>query len=160
MGWLAVVFVWFALTVLRGERERFACGALVAALFIVGGLHIINPNANIVRTNAALAVREGRDFDALYSSSLGADAVPALLAALPGLNPPDRRVVAARLLEWWEGSGRDWRSWNWSHTRAQALVRENEAMLREWARSVPADEATRADVGRQQTPTVNVVRPR
>src|SRR5205085_5750237 len=27
MGWLALVFVWFAATVLRGARERFACGA-------------------------------------------------------------------------------------------------------------------------------------
>ena len=32
MAWLAVVLVWFALTVLRGQRRRFAFGALVAGL--------------------------------------------------------------------------------------------------------------------------------
>src|SRR5439155_15568837 len=29
MGWLAIVWVWFLATVLRGQRKRFAFGALV-----------------------------------------------------------------------------------------------------------------------------------
>ena len=32
MAWLAVVLVWFAVTVLRGQRRRFAFGALMLAL--------------------------------------------------------------------------------------------------------------------------------
>ena len=35
MGWLAVVFVWFCLTVLRGHRERFAFGAMVAGFLLI-----------------------------------------------------------------------------------------------------------------------------
>jgi hypothetical protein len=133
MGWLALVFVWFALTVLRGERERFAYGALVAALAIVGALHVLNPNALIVRTNATLA-REHRVFDAAYSASLGADAVPALLEALPGLRPHERSEVAARLLEQATSERSDWRSWNWSRSRARNAIAANESMLKEWAK--------------------------
>jgi hypothetical protein len=136
MGWLAVVFVWFALTVLRGERERFACGALVAAVAIVGSLHFVNPNALIVRTNAALA-RERRVFDAPYASSLGADAVPALLEALPQMRPHERAQVASNLLAWAVFDNSDWRSWNWSRSRARALVAGQETMLREWAKQTP-----------------------
>ncbi|MCA1591519.1 MAG: DUF4173 domain-containing protein [Acidobacteria bacterium] len=131
MGWLALVFVWFALTVLRGERERFACGALVAALLIAGALHAINPSDMIVRTNAALAL-EIRRFDAAYATSLGADAVPALIEALPSLRPRDRRYVSATLLRWTEKQS-DWRTWNWSRSHARRAVLDNEALLREWA---------------------------
>ncbi|HEU4595818.1 MAG TPA: DUF4173 domain-containing protein [Pyrinomonadaceae bacterium] len=136
MGWLAVVFVWFALTVLRGERERFACGALVAAVAIVGALHFTNPNALIVRTNAALA-RERRVFDAPYASSLGADAVPALLEALPEMRSHERAQVASNLLVWAAPVNTDWRSWNWSRSRARGAVAEQELMLREWAKQQP-----------------------
>ncbi|HZG53939.1 MAG TPA: DUF4173 domain-containing protein, partial [Pyrinomonadaceae bacterium] len=46
MLWLGLVFVWFAWTVLvRSNRERFACGALVAAFLTVGLLHLLNPDA-------------------------------------------------------------------------------------------------------------------
>jgi hypothetical protein len=135
MGWLAVVFVWFALTVLRGERERFACGALVAAVAIVGALHFANPSALIVRTNAALA-RDRRVFDAPYASSLGADAVPALLEALPEMRPHERAQVASNLLVWATADNSDWRSWNWSRSRARGAVGERELMLREWAKQL------------------------
>ncbi|MGH9903050.1 MAG: DUF4173 domain-containing protein, partial [Pyrinomonadaceae bacterium] len=76
MCWLALVLLWFAFTVLvRGERERFACGALVAGLCVLGALHALNPDRFIVRTNASLA-GAGRVFDAGYAASLSADAVP------------------------------------------------------------------------------------
>lgn len=134
MFWLAVVFVWFALTVLRGRRELFACGALVAALGAVAALHALNPDAHIVRTNAALA-REGRAFDARYAASLDADAVPALLEVISDLNADERRIIAAELLDDYGDARGDWRSWNWSRARAARVVREREAMLKEWART-------------------------
>ncbi|HEV3471241.1 MAG TPA: DUF4173 domain-containing protein [Pyrinomonadaceae bacterium] len=145
MGWLAAVFVWFALTALRGARERFACGALVAALAVLAALHVVNPDEHIVRTNAALA-GPGRGFDAPYAVSLGADAVPALVETLPELTPHDRARVSLRLLEWGGRQGGDWRSWNWSRAAARRGVRDNEAMLREWARqgSSPGVAAERA----------------
>ena len=97
MGWLAVVFLWFAATVLRGYRERFAFGALVAGFLLLAALHVLNPDALIVRTNVALA-QAGRRFDASYAASLSADAVPALVAGLAKLSPAERSKAAACIL--------------------------------------------------------------
>ena len=135
MGWLAAVFVWFALTVLRGQRERFALGALVAGFLIIGALHAINPDALIVRTNAAHARQSGQAFDAGYVSGLSADAVPALLEELPALSPqlsPQQRcAVAASVLARWSPSAAndDWRSWSWSRAAARRITQEQAATL-------------------------------
>ncbi|HZI19539.1 MAG TPA: DUF4153 domain-containing protein [Pyrinomonadaceae bacterium] len=149
IGWLALVFVWFALTVLRGRRELFAFGALVAALAVLGALNFVNPSARIVRANAALA-RERGTFDAAYAASLGADAVPALLEAAPQLGRRDRAEVARRLLEQ-DWGAEDWRSWNLSRALARRAVVEDEAALRGWApapepEAVPAPEPKAAPV--------------
>lgn len=133
MGWLALVFIWFALTVLRGERERFACGALVTAFLMVGLLHVINPDALIVRTNMSLA-QSGRNFDAAYASSLSADAVPALVDALPSANHYNQCVMTMSLLTRYEELGRaDWRTWNLSRKRARDAIEKNIFGLREAA---------------------------
>lgn len=58
MGWLAIVFIWFGATVLRGARQYFAWGALWSAFFVLGATHFLNPDAFIVKTNIAL-MREG-----------------------------------------------------------------------------------------------------
>lgn len=42
MTWLAVVFVWFAFTVLRGARNFFAWGALWSAIVILGATNLLN----------------------------------------------------------------------------------------------------------------------
>ncbi len=102
MVWLAGVLGWFAWTVLRGARPRFAFGALVQAGVVLAGLHIVNPDALIVRTNLALSERGVREFDIRYPArELSADAVPALLKALPQLPVADRSEVACELLEQW-----------------------------------------------------------
>lgn len=130
MGWLALVFVWFVLTVLRDRRQRFAFGALVAGFLLIGGLHVLNPDELIVRTNIS-HTNVRRSFDADYAASLSADAVPALIKALPGMNGPDRRLVAHRLLERFPARGHaDWRSWNWARARARRTVHGSEALLR------------------------------
>lgn len=129
MLWLGVVFGWFAWTVLRGHRERFAWGALTTALEAVVILHVVNPDAAIVRMNAARADAATR-FDAAYAASLSADAVPPLLAALPGVRPELRCVAADRLRRRWHESDTDWRSWSLSRGRAHALVGRRAAELR------------------------------
>jgi hypothetical protein len=140
IGWLALVFIWFALTVLRGRRERFAFGALVGALVVLGFLNAVNPSARIVSANAALA-RERGAFDAAYAASLGADAVSVLLDAAPRLSRSDRAEIARRLLER-ERSKFAWRSWNLSRARAAQAIKEEEAALREWAQwASPGPEA-------------------
>jgi hypothetical protein len=133
MVWLAVVFVWFALTALRGRRERFACGAMVAGFALIAALHVLNPDALIVRVNAARAA-QGREFDAAYTSRLSADAVSELLRALPKLPERERRGLARSLLvSWPEAASRDWRTWNYSRAAAYEAVRKNAGYLQDMA---------------------------
>jgi hypothetical protein len=137
MGWLALVFVWFIATVLRGRREQFAYGALVVGFLMVATLHVINPDALIVRVNVAHA-RAGRGFDADYAASLSADAVPALMESLPVLNAEDQRIVAIRVLDsWLVSEPADWRTWNWARSDARRVVREMWEPLRDSTAAPP-----------------------
>ena len=124
MGWLALVFIWFAATVLRGQRERFACGALVTGFLIIGALHVMNPDDLIVRTNVA-HIQAGRELDATYAVSLSADAVPALVEALPALDRNERRIIAIQLLyQRVSFENADWRTWSWSRSQAASALQE------------------------------------
>jgi hypothetical protein len=152
MVWLALVFVWFAWTVLRGARERFASGALLALFVVAGLVHVINPDDLIVRVNVSHAAKWGRGFDAIYATGLSADAVPALAASLPALSRNERCVVAASLLNRAATDDyTDWRTWNLSRSRAQETVRQNVTALREIRceeekREAPAPSAPGEDV--------------
>lgn len=145
MGWLFVVFVWFALMVLRGSRERFACGALVAALIVLGALHFVNPDERIARTNAAL-IRRGHALDACYLSRLSADAAPALVEVLPELQAEERGLLASALLRRWPMGDADWRTWNWSRARARDAVAGRDEMLREMSRTQAATNCRSDDL--------------
>ncbi len=130
IGWLAIVFVWFVLTVLRGRRDQFAFGAMLAGFAMIVALHGLNPDALIARTNAERA-RAGQRFDARYAARLSADAVPALVSSLSELNRQDQCVIAQRLLRRWQPSeSRDWRTWSWSRAQGRLAVQANEGNLR------------------------------
>lgn len=131
MTWVALACGWLALTVLRGARARFAFGALAPGLAVLAGLHLVNPDALITRVNLHRTVVNGPAFDAVYAAGkLSADAVPALLEALPRLPEDARAEVAARLLaRWGDSPSRDWRSWNWADHEARTLVREQASVL-------------------------------
>ena len=124
------VFAWFTWTVLRGRRERFALGLLMQGFGILAALHVMNPDAFIVKTNLNRPVAE-RPFDAEYALTLGADAVPALIDALPRLGAAERRVVVCGLVSRWNKEDADWRTWNWSRARARRLVSHDAAALRQ-----------------------------
>lgn len=135
MIYLLGVFAWFGWTVLRSRRRRFAFGALIQGFAVLTGLHMLNPDAFIVRRNLTPRPAAERPFDAWYAASLGADAVPPLLDALRHLGDRERCVVAERLLRHWgeDADATDWRTWNWSRNRARRLVRERAAELRAMA---------------------------
>jgi hypothetical protein len=128
MLWLGAVSAWFAWTVLRGARERFAWGALTTAMEALVILHVVNPDAAIVRVNAARADAVLR-FDAAYAASLSADAVPPLLAALGKVHPDARCQAAGKLHRRWGGEEADWRSWSLSRGRARSMVGRRAAQL-------------------------------
>lgn len=130
MIWLAVVFLWFAGTVLRGAREKFAWSALWSAIFLLGALHFVNPDEYIVRTNIRL-MQEGRPFDAAYNSNLSDDAVPVLLENLPVMSFDQQcRVkskIARRLSE--TKNENDFRSWNHARWSAQRAITQSPVSL-------------------------------
>jgi hypothetical protein len=130
MIWLAVVFAWFSLTVLRGARQYFAWGALWSAFLILGATHFLDPDAFIVRTNLAL-MQQGREFDAKYNASLSADATPALMQAFETLSSDDQIAAVEKIAREYCGNidGGDLRSWNWSRWQAaQKLTVDLELM--------------------------------
>ena len=133
MGWLAIVFVWFALTVLRDQRNRFAFGALMAGFVVLIGLNALNPDNFIVRVNAG-RTEAANPFDASYVAGLSADAVPALIDSLPGLSDQDRCTTAARILRRWSPPANfDWLTWNWNRIQAWQAVSANQVYLQQIA---------------------------
>jgi hypothetical protein len=140
MIWFAIVFVWFGLTVLRGARQYFAWGALWSALFVLMGLHTLNPDDFIVRTNVALT-KQGREFDAFYNSSqLSDDAIPALIEGLQDMPLEDRCVVGSNIHYRYRELGRltDLRSLNYSRKVAFRELRANDELLHQTEGCQPA----------------------
>jgi hypothetical protein len=104
--WLAVVFGWFAFTVLRDREQRFAWGGIVTLAAAVIGLNLLNPDATVARWN--LAHSDGRSVDWDYLEGLSADAAAELRLA-----PNDRRIrIEERLAS--RRANADWRSLNLS----------------------------------------------
>jgi hypothetical protein len=137
MLWLTAVFGWFCWTVLRGRRERFAFGAVTAAVEAIVLLHVASPDALIVRVNAAREQAVVR-FDALYAASLSGDAVPGLLRRLDAVPVEGRCPVARMLLRDWGGADEDWRAWSLGRSRAVAAVRAHAAELKRMCPAEPA----------------------
>lgn len=121
MGWLTVVFGWFVATVLRGRRHFFAGGAVSAALLVLVGLNLANPDAVIARVNLRRTV-QGARFDAAYAAMLSADALPVLVDALPSLPPDQRCRLVIELRQHW-GGGRKTVRWTVAlHTTAEVVA--------------------------------------
>ena len=112
--WVAAVLGWFALTVLRGERLRFARGVLAISAVWLGLLNLANPERWVVETNVRRAER-GLDFDIAYHATLSADALPALTRAAERLGEPRatelRTAVGARWTALNARRADDWREW-------------------------------------------------
>jgi hypothetical protein len=131
MIWLAVVFGWFALTVFRGARNRFAWGALWSAIVVLAATNLMNPDAFIARTNLAL-MNQGREFDSRYNAyELSDDAIPALLDGLPMLPADDKcnvvKYLNSRLYDP-ALQEQDLRSWNLSRSNAHSQLSKNMAV--------------------------------
>ena len=130
MIWLAVVFVWFVLTIFRGARNRFAWGALWSAIVVLAATNLMNPDAFIARANVEL-MQHGREFDVRYNTDLSADAIPTLLYAIPNMSAENQCHVRWSLHSHYNELGKtsDLRSLNFSRRRAFFALRENDATL-------------------------------
>lgn len=130
MSWLAIVFVWFGATVLRGSRKHFAWGALWVAFLILGATHVLNPDALIVRTNIAL-MEQGREFDASYNSGVSDDALPILFEAIPSMSDRNQQIVISALAFRYceKRDENDPRSWNLARSTAWTMLDSNRAFV-------------------------------
>ena len=127
MAWLAAIFVWFGLTVLRNRRERFMFGAVATGFVAIFALQAINPDNLIVRTNVSLA-QAGKEFDVDYAATLSDDALPAIVEALPFLKEAEQKkvfdcVIAPKLAS----QKSDWRTWSWSRYQAEKALADYRA---------------------------------
>ncbi len=120
---LAMIFIVFGLTVLRGLREQFAWGALWSGLLMLAALHLMNPDDFIARTNIRL-MQEGRNFDADYNRKLSDDAVPVLLESIPLMDYQNRLKTHQQLRVRFcrSKNNRDIRSSNRARSTAQAML--------------------------------------
>jgi hypothetical protein len=123
MIWLAVVFVWFGWTVLRGHRNNFAWGALWSAIVILGATNLMNPHDFIARKNIEL-MQQGREYDANYNHEISSDAVPAVFAGLSEMNLWEQCTTKLYLHNTYRRllGGGDLRSFNLSRQRALQLL--------------------------------------
>ena len=122
MAWLVLVFVWLALTVVRGRPRRFAIGALVSGWTVLALLDLAGPDAVVARANLA-RLRETGKLDGPHLATLSAEAVPHALAALPLVTPEARCSMATTLIDrWYDRPAADWRGWNRSRANARAQV--------------------------------------
>jgi len=124
MVWLVVLFVWFSVTVLRGQQARFTFGAVLSCMVFIGLLHVVNPDAKIAEVNLA-RLQAGQRFDLSYVTSLSADAIPTLYAALDNIPKSKsrcqdlwRNLKSHRVL-WVE---KDWRNFNLARYEAWKLL--------------------------------------
>ena len=156
MIWLAIVFVWLAVTVLRSRPRAFATGLVISGFLVLFTLNVLNPDALVARANLARgkAGRAGAaGADPRYVASLGGDAVPALVSvltapaiALDSAATGDRCAAADILLDRWTGArhaqmARNWTQWNIARRRATRAVRAHEAELQQLACPKAPDEA-------------------
>jgi len=130
MIWIAVALAWFGTTVLRGKRNRFVFGAIVAGFVVVAGLNVLNPDAVIARANLTREAR-GEELDVHYLGLLSADATPVLTAALGDLSADHRCTIARDLAsEHEERQGSDWRSWSLGRSHADGAFETINSALR------------------------------
>ncbi len=124
--WVALVLAWFAMTVLRGGRARFAPGVLVLSLIWVGAFNVVNPERRIVETNVRRAER-GMDFDIAYHAKLSGDAVPTLLRLADRLGAPRAAELRSALAAQWATRAverADWRRWSFPYRSAVRRMEE------------------------------------
>jgi hypothetical protein len=159
MIWLALVFAWFAMTVLRGVRSQFAWGAFWTGLFILGGLHFMNPDDFIARTNIRL-MQEGRQFDAYYHTTLSNDAVPALIEAIPLMNETGKCEMQRLVIKGLHNGSSDFRNWNYSRDTAHEKMNEAGAILNNsfCPKVIPVYPATPPTYQSAETETQNATR--
>jgi hypothetical protein len=123
LPWLIITLLTFFAAVARNRVGEFLAAAITYAAVTLLVLDVANPDAFIVRTNAA-RIAEGKPFDGAYAATLSADAVPVLISTLGDL-PTEQRCEVVTELNTHAGPSADVRSWNYARAVASRLVVAN-----------------------------------
>jgi hypothetical protein len=131
--WLAIGIA-ITIALLARDRMRWLLhGLALAAVVVLVGINLVGPSRLIAVQNVArvldpsLVPPDGKSgLDVTYATRLGDDAIPALVAALPALDPADRSELTMRLRlrrdALAERGTRDWPSWNAGREAARAAL--------------------------------------
>jgi hypothetical protein len=133
IAWLGLGIV-AAVVLLVRDRMRWLVHAMtVAAVVILVAVNLVGAqrhvaDANVARLlNPSLVPPDGRrGLDLYYVLTLGDDAVPAIVAALPALSDEDRAWAMSDLEDRWRDLQRpaaaSWPAWNMARERARAAL--------------------------------------
>jgi hypothetical protein len=122
--WLGLLFVWLFFTSWF-RRDRFAVGALAAAVGFLATINMINPDADV----AAYNIRRNDELSTRYLYLLSEDAVPALVAGLDTTTGQAHEMLRINLEHRFVNMAEDdsWQQWpaiNFSRQQAySALVK-------------------------------------
>jgi hypothetical protein len=169
--WFALGLVLFAGTVLREQAAWFAASMAICGIAVTLLFGLLNPAYQVARVNIERTIHSRQDngivfqpsfdaaayadtvsrmnsngaFDLDYLLSLGADAVPVLLAHIDQLAPHEQCTAAGSLLGKWNSNDPiqnpvgDWRSWNASRAAAASAVKDQAQKLEQIIRSFQED---------------------
>jgi hypothetical protein len=133
IAWLGLGIV-AAIVLLIRDRMRWLVHAMtVSAVAILLVANVVGAQRHVAEANVArllnpsLVPPDGRQgLDVWYALTLGDDAVPALVAALPALSAEDRAWVMSDLEDRWQELRRPdataWQGWNLARERARAAL--------------------------------------
>lgn len=119
--WVALVLVWFSMTVLRSRRGRFAPGVLVISAMWLALLNVANPERWVVEMNLRRA-EAGKEFDVAYHAKLSGDAIPTLLREASRLGEARAAELRAAITSEWTQrklERADWRRWSLPFARVK-----------------------------------------
>jgi hypothetical protein len=132
IAFLACGLVATAVLIARSATRWLGHALGVIALVVLASVNVLGPQAFVTDRNLERAFNPSTvpafgetSLDAAYLGTFDADAVPALVAALPRLPPNDRFLVSARLYELLarrERDAGDFPAWNFARERARAAL--------------------------------------
>ena len=150
MGWLMLVLVWLAFTVLRGRGATFVAGAVISGALTLLALNVMAPDAMVAQFNIERAAHRTGDkqaaLDLRYLARLSGDAVGvstratlASAGSAPNAESDQQRCSASKaLLRRWGPASKtaarqrlaaSWRFWNAAEASAVRVVGEHSAAL-------------------------------
>ena len=136
MGWLFLVLLWLAVTVLRDWDRPFVAGAAVSALVTLAALNVVSPDQLVARANLArgtsAATADGYRGDRAYLATLGGESISfAVRAAVaPITSHQGTPARAAEELDQCDAAAR--LLGEWGPTSRRALRRETAGAWRQW----------------------------